>query len=155
LQFTALIGQTPVHESSIGNVLYGEQNNPRQIRPLHHEPRIEEQDLAADPRKHVVNVLIKELRFERQTVVQHLAKRGNVPLAVTEGDKCLTDRVFRRYAEGAKEGAIRVCIVEVGVKHKQRFAYCVDNFELQPLHSRNSWIPFEPWQPGKRCFHRE
>ena len=61
-----------------------QQDDPRLVGPLRDEPGVQQHDLAADARKHVIDIEIIELRLERELVAQHLAERRNVPLAVAE-----------------------------------------------------------------------
>src|SRR6185436_14170135 len=92
---------------------------------------------ATDAGKYVIDIVVEQLRLERQPLVQQLPQRRDVPLSVAEREEDLADGLFGGDAKRLKKCAVCLRDAELGVEHEQRLAHGVENVEQQLLCERN------------------
>ena len=81
----------------------------------------------ADLRKIVLDDVILEAAVVRQNLLEELAQRRDVPLAVAKLVDRASDRLGRRYLEGAVERAALSYHAEPVIEHDQGLAHGIDD----------------------------
>ena len=106
-----LLRESLFRGAAFGHILDRQQDDSRIMRPARYECRVEQHRLAADPREHVIDVDVVQLRLRADSrpqqlaheLAQQLAQRRNVPLAVADREQDLADGVARVDAKRAEE----------------------------------------------------
>ena len=129
LELAALNGEESLGEPSLSHVFDRQKNQPRDVRAMRHEARIQLHDLAADSGKDVVDVDVVQLALGGEAVVQQRPEGRNVPLTVAQGKESFTDRVFRCDSKRVKKRAVGVPDAEIGIEQEQRLAHGVDDVQ--------------------------
>ena len=133
LELHPLLGEPRILLAQRRHVLDRQQDDARHAERVRDEPGVEEHDLPANAREDMVDIEVVELRLERQFVAEHLAQRGDVPLAVPECEQHRTDGVGGLDPEGPIEGAVGLGDPEIGVEDEQGLPDRVEDGEQPAL----------------------